>query len=258
MDLVEVRAGFVSAGMPAPLADEILDQYVETKRRYHLDDHRPTAVEGGLFCEAVTRVLEHELLGAFTPLGQTLPALNDKRLSTFFNAPGKPDGLRLHLPKALYFIYGIRNQRDVAHLGDGIDPNTQDATLVVNTLDWMMAELVRVFHTVSADAAHGIIADLVTRRVPVIEEIDGQPVCSKTLSVSDRVLVFLYRAGRDNGLALDELKRQTRHGHQGNLNRAVKLLDEKGLVLLHPKTNRAHITGRGMRDVEKRKLLEPA
>lgn len=258
MNLAEVRTGFVAAGMPAELADEVLKQYVETKRRYYLGDHRPTAVEGGRFCEAVTRVLEHALLGSFTPLGKSLPGLNDKRLNTLFCAHGKPDGLRVHLPKALYFIYGIRNQRDAAHLGDGIDPNMQDASLVVNTLDWMMAELVRVFHTVTSDAAHSIITDLVTREDPVIEEIDGQPVCSKELGVGDRILVFLYRAGREKGLELKELKRQMRHNDQSNLTKAVRRLDEKGLVLLHPDTNRAHITGNGMRDVERRKLLEPA
>lgn len=258
MDVAEVKAGFVAAGMPAGLADEVLQGYEEAKRRFYLGDHRPTAVEGGRFCEAVTRVLEHELLGSYTPLGKTLPALNDKRLSSFFNAPGKPDGLRLHLPKALYFIYGIRNQRDIAHLGDGIDPNIQDATLVVGTLDWMMAELVRVFHTVSPGEAHAIITDLVTREVPVVEEIDGQPVCSKDLGVGDQILVFVYRAGRDAGLDLKELRRQMRHNDQSNLNKAVRRLDTNGLVLLHPTTNRAHITSKGMADVEARKLLQPA
>jgi hypothetical protein len=258
MNATEIKTGFVVAGMPAELADEVLQGYEEAKRRFYLGDHRPTEVEGGRFCEAVTRVLEHELLERYTPLGKTLPSLNDKRLSSFFGAQGKPDGLRLHLPKALYFIYGIRNQRDVAHLGDGIDPNIQDATLVVGTLDWMMAELVRVFHTVSPDEAHAIITDLVTREVPVVEEIDGQPVCSKELGVGDQILVFLYRAGRDAGLDLKELKRQMRQNDQSNLNKAVRRLDTKGLVLLHPDTNNAHITSKGMADVEVRKLLQPA
>lgn len=258
MDQTEVHAGFVAAGIPPTLADEVLEGYSEAKRRYHLGDHRPTAVEGGRFCEAVTRVLEHELLGIWTPLGKSLPALNDKRLSTFFNSQGKPDGLRIHLPKALYFVYGIRNQRDVAHLGDGIDPNMQDATLVVGAMDWMMAELVRHYHTVSPDEAHAIITDLVTREVPAIEEIAGQPVCSKDLGVSDRVLVFLYRAGQENGLDLKELKRQMRHKDQSNLNKAVRRLDERGLVLMHPDSGRAHITAKGMSDVEARTLLQPA
>jgi hypothetical protein len=258
MSAADVRAGFVAAGMPAELADEVLEGYGEAKRRYYLGDHRPTEVEGGRFCEAVTRVLEHELLGGYTPLGKSLPGLNDKRLSSFFRTQGKPDGLRVHLPKALYFIYGIRNQRDVAHLGDGIDPNLQDATLVVNNLDWMMAELVRTYHSVTPDEAHAIITDLVTREVPVIEEIDGQPLCSKDLGVADRILVFLYRAGRDKGLEIGALQNQMRHNHKGNLMAAVRRLDNLGLVLLHPKSGKAHITSKGMANVEARRLLQPA
>lgn len=258
MNEVDVRAGFVAAGMEAELADEVLKGFAEAKRRYYLGDHRPTAVEGGRFCEAVTRVLEKELLGKYTQLGKTLPPLNEKRLQSFAQAQHGHESIRRHLPKALYFIYGIRSTRSVVHLADGIDPNIQDATLVVNTLDWMMAELVRVFHTVSPDEAHAVITDLVKREVPVIEEIDGQPVCSVELGVADQVLVFLYRAGRDVGLDLQELRRQMRHNSQSNLNKAVRRLDEKALVLLHPASNKAHITSSGMRDVENRKLLKPA
>jgi hypothetical protein len=258
VDLAGVHAGFVSEGVPTELADELLEGYTEAKRRFHLDDHRPTAVEGGRFCEAATRILEHELFGKHTMLGRTLPPLDDKRLQAFAQAQHPSESMRRHIPKALYFVYGIRNTRDIAHLGDGIDPNLQDATLVVGLLDWMMAELVRMYHTVSPGEAHAIISDLVTREVPVIEEIDGQPICSKDLGVSDRVLVFLYRAGQQYGLEIAELQRQMRHKDRSNLLKAVKNLDDKGLVLLHPESRKAHITRNGMRDVTERKLLQPA
>ena len=48
-------------------------------------------------------------------------------------------------------------KRDVAHLGDGIDANLQDATLVIGNMDWVMAELVRLHHGVPANAAQKII-----------------------------------------------------------------------------------------------------
>ena len=204
------------------------------------------------------RVLEHELFGKYTKLGRSLPGLDDKRLAAFRQAQSPHDSLRVHIPKALYLVYGIRNQRDAAHLGDGIDPNLQDATLVVGVLDWIMAELVRICHTVSPNEAHAIITDLVTREVPVIEEINGQPICSTDLGLSDRILVFLYRAGRDQGLDIPELQRQMRHGDRSNLSKAVRKLDEKGLVLLHPTTRNAHITSKGMNDVDGRRLLQPS
>ena len=59
-------------------------------------------------------------------------------------------------------VYDVRNNRDVAHLGADIDPNLMDATLVISILDWVLAELVRMYHKVSADEAQKIIDGLVT------------------------------------------------------------------------------------------------
>jgi hypothetical protein len=57
----------------------------------------------------------------------------------------------------------------------------QDATYVVGVLDWILAELVRIYSNVDAGATQAIIDDLVLREIPVIEEIAGQPVLSKSL-----------------------------------------------------------------------------
>ena len=61
----------------------------------------------------------------------------------------QPDSIRLHIPRALRMVYDIRNKRDAAHLANGIDPNLQDSTLVISVLDWVLAELIRLHHTVS-------------------------------------------------------------------------------------------------------------
>ena len=66
-------------------------------------------------------------------------------------------------------VYDIRNKRDAAHLADDIDPNEQDATLVAATLDWVMAEFVRLHRGVSADEAQKIIGSLVARSPPAVQ-----------------------------------------------------------------------------------------
>lgn len=258
MDLSDVKEGFDAAGLPPAVTQRLLNEYSEAKRRYHLADHQPTAVDAGRFAEAALRLIEHALFGTHTPLNRALPNFNAQRLAQFEGATSLHESLRIHRPRALFSVYAVRNKRDAAHLNDGIDANLQDATYVVGVLDWVLAEFVRIYHQLSPSQAQAIIDDLVVREVPVIEEIAGQPVLSKSLAVSDRVLVFLYRAGRDTGLALPELQRQMRHPDRSNLTKAVKTLDEKGLVLLHPDTGRAHITSMGMAEVEKRHLLKPA
>jgi hypothetical protein len=53
-------------------------------------------------------------------------------------------------------------------------------------MDWVVAELVRIHHGVTADQAQAIIEDLVTREVPAVQEIDGQPATWLTLSRASR------------------------------------------------------------------------
>lgn len=257
MNLAEVTAGFIAQGMPVDVAERLLAEYVETKRRFHLGDHQPTAVNGGRFAEAALRAIEHALFNQYTPFTKNLAQLNATRLANFESATSQFESLRIHIPRALFSVYAVRNKRDAAHLNDGISANLQDATYVVGVLDWIMAEFVRIYHQVLPAQAQAIIGDLIVREVPVIEEIDGQPVCSKDLSVGDRVLIFLYRAGQASGLAIPELQRQMRHGDRSNLMKAVKTLDAKGLVLLHPDSKRAHLTSHGMKNVETRHLLTP-
>src|SRR5207244_9538800 len=112
----------------------------------------------------VFRLLQHETTTKFTPIGKSLPRV-DKLLEALEQVPSADaaDSVRIHIPRTLRLIYDIRNKRDAAHLGDGIDPNLQDATLIVGAMDWVMAELVRLHHRVSADEAQQIVVELVTK-----------------------------------------------------------------------------------------------
>jgi hypothetical protein len=53
-------------------------------------------------------------------------------------------------------------------LGDGIDPNLQDATLVVGVLDWVLAEFVRLYHNVPANDVSKMVDGIVRRVAPGI------------------------------------------------------------------------------------------
>lgn len=255
VNLEQVRAGFVAAGLPADIVSELLASYVETKRRFHLGDHRPQEVEGGRFSEAAFRLLQHDVGVPVTPIGKTLPKV-DQLLIKLENSGSPHDSVRLHIPRTLKLIYDIRNKRDAAHLQDGIDPNLQDATLVIGNIDWVMAELVRLHHDVSADQAQRIIEDLVRREVPAVQEIDGQPVILADLQAKDQAMLMLYRAGAD-GATLDELADSLRAGRKDHLKNRLLKLDDARLVLAHPKTGRFHITSSGQRYVEDHKLAQP-
>jgi hypothetical protein len=252
--LGDVRHGFLAQGVPAGLVDELLEAFAEAKRRYYRGDLRPNEVEGGRFTEAAFRVLQWGLSGGkYTALGTSMPAVD--RLMMFCENAKGPDGLRLHIPRTLRVIYDVRNKRDAAHLADGIDANVQDAALVVHCMDWVLAELVRVYHDVSPTEAHEIIVDLVSKEVPVIQEFDGFPRILRDLAASDFVKVLLYWRG-SQGALMSELLEWVRPSMKTHLRRTVRGLEEKHLV--HVTGELVRLTRVGEGAVEDQRLIEPA
>src|SRR6266850_561235 len=151
-----IRSGLV-ARLDQKIVDELLEAHAEAKRNACLGGLRLSAVEGGRFCEAAFRLLQQIAMGSFDPLGRQLDTEGLIKKLAGLPSAAHPDSIRLHIPRALRVVYDIRNKRDTAHLADNIDPNLQDSSLVVYSLDWVLAEFVRLYHTVPANEAQSIV-----------------------------------------------------------------------------------------------------
>jgi hypothetical protein len=245
----------LAASLPPILVKELLDAHAEAKRSLYLGGLRLSGVEGGRFCEAAFRILEQITQGKFTPLGTMLKT--DTLIDALEQLPktSHPDAVRIHIPRALRLVYDIRNKRDLAHLADGIDPNLQDATMVASVLDWVLAEFIRLYHNVSATEAQQLVADIVTRSVPVIQDFDGHLKLLKNLAASDHCLVLLYQRG-DQGCTLHEMETWVRPSMRANLPRTLRILaEEKDLA--HFDGQRYFVTRLGQKDVEAKHLVDP-
>ncbi len=252
---VDIRSQLATK-LPGKLVDELLEAYSEAKRNWFLGGLRLSAVEGGRFCEAAFRLLEHITQGTSTPIGTHLST--ERVIQKLEQLPGTshPDAVRIHIPRALRLVYDIRNKRDAAHLADGIDPNLQDATLVTSVLDWVLAEFVRLYHKVSADVAQHMVLSLVTRAIPAVQDFGGfLKVLNPRLPASSYCLVLLYQRGSE-GATLEELANWARCEMRANLQRTLTgLVENKALA--HFSAGRYFITRLGERHVESRRLLEP-
>jgi hypothetical protein len=242
------------ASLPSELVDELLAAHAEAKRSLFLGGLRLAEVEGGRFCEAAYRILEFQTTAAYTPLGKQL---DTEKLGK--NLAGLPQGshadsVRIHIPRALRVVYDVRNKRDAAHLGDGIDPNLQDATLVAATIDWVLAELVRLHHAVSPNVAHGMVEHIVTRQTPVVEDFDGfLKVLRTDLGARERCLVLLYQRGKA-GASLPELSNWVPPAMRKNLKRTLtQLVHEKAWV--HESGGTYRITKAGIAEVDRAQLI---
>lgn len=252
--LNQIRAGLVVSHTPN-LVDELLQAYQEAKRNYYLGGLRLSAVEGGRFCEAAFRLLQERTTGSFTPLNKQLDS--ETLIHKLSNIPSgqQLDSIRLHIPRALRMVYDIRNKRDAAHLADNIDPNLQDAVLVISNLDWVLAEFVRIYHSVPPNEAQRIVEGLVTRCSPAIQEFGKfLKVLNPRLKASDHVLLLLYQRGT-SGAIFSELNDWVRPSMRGNLRRTLStLIHARSHV--HLDEDRYQITFSGIQEVERLKLYE--
>ena len=248
----------LSIKLDAKLVHELLEAHGEAKRNYYLGGFRLAAVEGGRFCEAAFRLLEFiSKGGSFTPLGKSL-ANTDKLIQDLANLSSSSfnDSIRLHIPRSLRLVYDIRNKRDTAHLADGIDPNLQDATLVVGVIDWVLAEFIRLYHNVPANDASRIVDGIVKRSAPVIQDFSGfLKVLNPKLQVGEHCLVLLYQRGEEGAL-YSEIEGWVRPKMRKNLRRALyTLVNEKDF--LHFDGTRYFITRSGEMYVEAKSLISP-
>jgi hypothetical protein len=253
--LADVRRGLIAL-LDAGLVDELLAAYQEAKRNFYLGGLRLSAVEGGRFCEAAFRLLQQRTTGAYDKLGKQLDT--DLLVKQLANIPAakEPDSIRLHIPRALRVVYDIRNKRDNAHLGDGIDPNLQDATLVIGILDWVLAEFVRLYHAVPANTAKEMVEAIVTRTAPAIEDFGGfLKVLRVDLEASDRTLLLLYARGPE-GATLSELESWMHPKMRKNLRRTLHRL-EHDKAFVHADGEVFRVTRQGQRYVEMNRLMEP-
>jgi hypothetical protein len=246
----------LAATLPPKLVEELLDAHAEAKRNFYLGGLRLSEVEGGRFCEAAFRLLQHIAFGVFTPIGTSLNSEGIIQQLERLAKGSHPDAVRIHIPRALRLVYDIRNKRDVAHLADGIDPNLQDATMVTAVLDWVLSEFIRLYHSVTADEAQDLVRQIVTRVSPVIQEFNGFPkVLKPNLAVSDYCLVLLYQRG-DRGCTFAEMESWVRPPMRANLGRTLRRLDE-AKDLAHFDGSRYYITQLGQKEVEARHLADP-
>jgi hypothetical protein len=238
---------------PAQLVKELLECYSEQKRNFFLGKHRHTEVEGGRFSEAAFRMLEHAAGFPVTPIGKQLDT--EKLINKLPNATGASESVRLHIPRTLRVIYDIRNKRDAAHLADGIDPNLQDSSFVFASLDWVLAEFVRLSGSVTPDVAYALIKSITVNAIPAIENFDGYLKSLKPgIKVSDLVLLLLYHQN-NTGATFTELQSWVKPTQRKNLNQALTRMEhDKDLIVLQ--NSRYKITRLGIEEVQKKKLVE--
>jgi len=144
------------------------------------------------------------------------------------------------IPRALPALYEVRNNRGVGHVGGDVDPNHMDATFVVSTVNWIMAELVRVFHNTSTANAQKVVDALAEAKIPLIwEGKDVKRVLDPEIGLKDQVLLLVATSTAET--SIDDLQRWVDYKNNQYFKKLLRQLHKQRLLEYSAERNAVQI-----------------
>lgn len=174
------------------IAENICRTFIEIEQKYFLKEWKTSELESGHFVESIRRFLEFKLFnGIFTPFSQPISIFNNTVLTSYENALGK-ESYRILIPRVLYAIYCVRNKRGVGHIGL-VSPNHQDATFILSSCKWILAELIREESSLDPNHTLNLVEKIIERNIEGIwEEQEIKRILIDNISLKDSILVLLF------------------------------------------------------------------
>ncbi len=232
----------LAAKFPAQKVNEVLFHYQMLRTKFRLDDYESCLVNAGKFVEAVLKCLRYKRTG------DEVDALKvDTEINQLEGATSLNESERMTIPRTLRIIYEHRNKRGGAH-NSSFDPIRMDSTLVVAAASWVMEELTRLYLTNDPVAAQALVANLMIKELPFVEEIDGDYLVLPPGSARVHLEFILY-IRYPSRCSLDDLVRWL-HTHKAN-NIRTTLRDMRQRNLVHKTEDGWILTEAGIREAEK-------
>lgn len=181
-------------GIDAPFRDRLLKSYRGLKSALREGNFDACGIRAGRFCEVLLRWVQQELTGAHVPFGTKIANFRDECAKCEATpAANGHESVRLLIPRALNFLYTLRNKRGIGHEGGDVDANAIDASTAVRISDWCVCELIRLKHSISLEEAQSICDVVSQRELPDVWEVLGKRrVLMPGLNYSERTLLLLY------------------------------------------------------------------
>lgn len=183
---LEILLGALPVGLQAPLINE----YKKLTQNYMEHRWEPAELSAGKICEIVYSIIKGHIDGNY-PLTPSKPQNMVVACRQLENESSLPRSFQILIPRMLPALYEIRNNRGVGHVGSEVDANNVDANLMFTMVNWIMAELVRVFHTSSLEYAQLAVDALAQRNTPLVWDSNGiKKVLSQSMGLKDQIILL--------------------------------------------------------------------
>jgi len=244
-----VTASAALSAIPSGLRLPLIAEYQSIIQNFLEHRWLPSELSGGRFSEIAYTILDG--------FGKKAYALAPKKPSNFKDACSKlennssvPRSFQILIPRLLPALYEIRNNRSVGHVGGDVDPNHMDSAAVLAMCNWVMCELVRVYHNLPTTDAQKVVDSLAEMRIPVIWS-DGnlKRVLQPKLKLPQQLLLLIATSVPD--VSIQELINWTEYKDRKYFMNTVRALHKKRWLEFTESTGRAQILPPGSNEVEK-------
>jgi hypothetical protein len=238
--------------VPAIFRPRLIKAYVDLKQNTLEERHDPAGLATGKFCEVALRFLQQKVHGTSTPFGTRITNFSDecRRLTAAPTTSGN-DSERVVIPRALDFLYTMRNKRGIGHVGGDVDANGIDIATMARTADWILCELIRINHSVSLEEAQDIVDGISVRQLPIIWEVGGKKrILKDGVKAKDQALLLLYSTS-DSAVLLEDLASWVEYSNLGMFKRSIiKALHKQRFLEFDVDSESVILSPKGARYVE--------
>jgi len=205
------------------LATQLLDEFISAEKRFIQRDWEPAELDGGQFCEILSRILYHQDSGTLNHNKAFEDCCNYLENNQVSHAI-QPRQTCLHLMRVLKTIYKFRSQRGAVHISPSYTPNHMDSKLIIEAVRWAMSESLRIFWRGDRETVAKTIRELLQFDVPCVGQFGQALLVQRTdLSADEEVLIMLHYAG-EQGFSRAELGRAVRTS-PASVTRAIQKLE---------------------------------
>lgn len=246
-----IAASAALSAIPSSLREPLLKEYGTIVQNFLEQRWLPSELHGGRFSETVYTILDGQAKKSYAAAPvkpadfvQACRALEKNKL------PHVPHSFQILIPRMLPALYDVRNNRNVGHVGGDVDSNHMDALAVLSMSNWIMGELVRVYHNLTTAQAQQLVDALVEVRLPAVwTGHDGvKRVLETSLKLNEQILLLAAVSMPD--VTAQQLIEWIEYGNDAYVMRTIRGLHRTRLIEFTEKTGNVRILPPGTRAVE--------
>lgn len=241
-------AAVALSAIPSGLRTPLIAEYQSIVQNFLEHRWLPSELSGGRFSEIVYTILDGHARGAYAT-APAKPSNFKNACASLENNTHVPRSFQILIPRLLPALYEIRNNRSVGHVGGDVDPNHMDSAAVLSMCNWVMCELVRVYHSLPTTDAQKVVDSLAEMRIPVVWS-DGnvKRVLQPTLKLPQQLLLLIATSVPD--VSAQELMDWTEYKDKRHFMKTLRALHKKRWIEFTESTGRAKILPPGTKEVE--------